>query len=92
MQINCVFKTQKCLNCVAIMYLISYNDCRVYLIHRKEKNVEQALRKEFKIYEVYNGKKTIPQIRINGIWLQELGFNIGDKISLDFSSIHLYEL
>lgn len=45
--------------------------------------MEQVLRKEFKIYEVYNGKKTIPQIRINGIWLQELGFNIGDKISLE---------
>lgn len=45
--------------------------------------MERALRKEFKIYEVYNGKKTIPQIRINGIWLQELGFNIGDKISLE---------
>ena len=45
--------------------------------------MEQVLRKEFKIYEVYNGRKTIPQIRINGIWLQELGFNIGDKISLE---------
>ena len=45
--------------------------------------MERVLRKEFKIYEVYNGKKTIPQIRINGIWLQELGFNIGDKISLE---------
>lgn len=45
--------------------------------------MEQVLRKEFKIYEVYNGKKTIPQIRINGIWLQELGFNIGDRISLE---------
>ena len=45
--------------------------------------MEQILKKEFKIYEVYNGKKTIPQIRINGIWLQELGFNIGDKISLE---------
>ena len=45
--------------------------------------MEQVLRKEFKIYEVYNGKKTIPRIRINGIWLQELGFNIGDKISLE---------
>jgi hypothetical protein len=45
--------------------------------------MKQVLRKEFKIYEVYNGKKTIPQIRINGIWLQELGFNIGDKISLE---------
>ena len=50
---------------------------------QKEKAIEQVLRKEFKIYEVYNGKKTIPQIRINGIWLQELGFNIGDKISLE---------
>ena len=45
--------------------------------------MKQVLRKEFKIYEVYNGKKTIPQIRINGIWLQELGFNIGDRISLE---------
>lgn len=45
--------------------------------------MEQVLKKEFKIYEVYNGNKTIPQIRINGIWLQELGFNIGDKISLE---------
>lgn len=45
--------------------------------------MERVLRKEFKIYEVYNGKKTIPQIRINGIWLQELGFNIGDRISLE---------
>lgn len=45
--------------------------------------MDRVLRKEFKIYEVYNGKKTIPQIRINGIWLQELGFNIGDKISLE---------
>ena len=45
--------------------------------------MEQVLKKEFKIYEVYNGKKTIPQIRINGIWVQELGFNIGDKISLE---------
>ena len=45
--------------------------------------MEQVLRKEFKIYEVYNGKNTIPQIRINGIWLQELGFNIGDRISLE---------
>lgn len=45
--------------------------------------MERVLRKEFKIYEVYNGKKTIPQIRINGIWLQELGFNTGDKISLE---------
>lgn len=45
--------------------------------------MERVQRKEFKIYEVYNGKKTIPQIRINGIWLQELGFNIGDKISLE---------
>ena len=50
---------------------------------QNEKAMEQVLRKEFKIYEVYNGKKTIPQIRINGIWLQELGFNIGDKISLE---------
>ena len=50
---------------------------------QKEKAIEQVLRKEFKIYEVYNGKKTIPQIRINGIWLQELGFNIGDRISLE---------
>ena len=65
------------------MYLISYNNHRAYLIHRKEINMEQILKKEFKIYEVYNGKKTIPQIRINGIWLQELGFNIGDKISLE---------
>ena len=65
------------------MYLISYNNRRVYLIRRKVMNMEQVLKKEFKIYEVYNGKKTIPQIRINGIWLQELGFNIGDKISLE---------
>ena len=45
--------------------------------------MEQLLKRELKVYEKYNGKKDMPEIRLTGIWLQELGFNIGDKISLE---------
>ena len=41
-------------------------------------------RKEFReltVSEATNyGRKTAPMLRIQGLWLQELGFNIGDSV------------
>lgn len=41
-------------------------------------------RKEFReltVSEATNyGRKTAPMLRIQGLWLQELGFNIGDPV------------
>lgn len=43
-------------------------------------------RKEFReltVSEATNyGRKTAPMLRIQGLWLQELGFNIGDPVLL----------
>ena len=41
-------------------------------------------KKYIKIGRVYRRRKwdtiVVPELRLNGIWLEELGFNIGDKV------------
>ena len=50
-------------------------------------------KKYIKIGRVYRQRKwdsiVVPEIRINGIWLEELGFKVGDELEIIFSSDRL---
>lgn len=35
-----------------------------------------------KVYCIYQGDKYHSQIRLSGAWLEELGFQVGDKINV----------
>lgn len=40
-----------------------------------------AVRKEFRdltVSDFYRSGKSVPMIRVSGLWLEELGFNVGD--------------
>ncbi len=40
--------------------------------------------RQMKVYETSGkGYKRVPQIRISGQWLQELGFSIGDTLNVE---------
>ena len=45
--------------------------------------MEQTLKRELKIYEKERSNRVVPEIRIVGLWLQELGFNVGDKYTVE---------
>lgn len=45
--------------------------------------MEQTLKRELKIYEKDRSNRVVPEIRIVGLWLQELGFNVGDKYTVE---------
>jgi len=38
--------------------------------------------RQVKIYPHYRDNKTVPQLRLSGIWLEELGFKVGDQVSI----------
>lgn len=44
-----------------------------------------AVRKEFRdltVSDFYRSGKSVPMIRISGLWLEELGFNVGDCVRI----------
>ncbi|MDE6635288.1 MAG: type I toxin-antitoxin system SymE family toxin [Lachnospiraceae bacterium] len=44
-----------------------------------------AVRKEFRdltVSDFYRSGKSVPMIRVSGLWLEELGFNIGDCVRI----------
>ena len=45
--------------------------------------MKQTLKWELKIYEKDRSNRVVPEIRIVGLWLQELGFNVGDKYTVE---------
>ena len=45
--------------------------------------MKQTLKRELKIYEKERSNRVVPEIRIVGLWLQELGFNVGDKYTVE---------
>ena len=38
--------------------------------------------REMTVYGIYQGNKYHSQIRLSGVWLEELGFQIGDKLNV----------
>jgi len=49
------------------------------------------MKKENKIMKVYAattqpGYKVVPQIRMQGEWLRELGFEVGNEIKIEYKS------
>lgn len=38
--------------------------------------------REMTVYGIYQGSKYHSQIRLSGAWLEELGFQIGDKLNV----------
>lgn len=55
------------------------------LVYEKEcKSMAKVTRKDFReltVSEATNyGRRTAPMLRIQGLWLQELGFNVGDPV------------
>ena len=38
--------------------------------------------RKLKIYSSYKANKAFPELRITGLWLQDLGFNIGDLVQI----------
>lgn len=36
--------------------------------------------KTYKIGEIYQNEKYVPSIRLNGKWLQELNFSVGEQV------------
>ncbi len=41
--------------------------------------------KKLKVYQSYDGKnKSIPEIRLKGHWLNELGFSIGSTVTIQY--------
>lgn len=38
--------------------------------------------REMKVYNIYQGNEYHSQIRLSGAWLEELGFQIGDKLNV----------
>ena len=58
---------------------------RAMPVYEKEcKSMAKVTRKDFReltVSEATNyGRKTAPMLRIQGLWLQELGFNVGDPV------------
>ena len=54
-------------------------------VYEKEcKSMAKVTRKDFReltVSEATNyGRRTAPMLRIQGLWLQELGFNVGDPV------------
>ena len=54
-------------------------------VYEKEcKSMAKVTRKDFReltVSEATNyGRRTTPMLRIQGLWLQELGFNVGDPV------------
>jgi len=38
--------------------------------------------KQVKIYPTYQGNKQVSQLRLSGVWLEKLGFKIGDQVNI----------
>ena len=59
-------------------------ECLPESIRVKERKLMAKARKEYReltVSEATNyGRKTAPMLRIQGLWFQELGFNIGDPV------------
>ena len=59
-------------------------ECLPKSIRVKERKLMAKVRKEYReltVSEATNyGRKTAPMLRIQGLWFQELGFNIGDPV------------
>ena len=59
-------------------------ECLPESIRVKERKFMAKARKEYReltVSEATNyGRKTAPMLRIQGLWFQELGFNIGDPV------------
>ena len=58
---------------------------RAMPVYEKEcKSMAKVTRKDFReltVSEATNyGRRTAPMLRIQGLWLQELGFNVGDPV------------
>lgn len=44
-----------------------------------------AVKKEFRdvtVSDFYRSGKSVPMIRVNGLWLEELGFKVGDCVRI----------
>lgn len=38
--------------------------------------------RQVKIYSQYKDKREIPQLRLAGVWIEQLGFKVGDQVSI----------
>ncbi len=45
-----------------------------------------AVRKEYRdltVGDIYRNGKSVPMLRVSGLWLEELGFKTGDFVKID---------
>lgn len=42
------------------------------------------MKKNYKIYSIWNNKKYVPLLQLKGEWLEKLGFKIGDTVEIEY--------